>query len=168
MKNYTMKVILWSLLILVTLANEGCALFLKSDPNANIKINAAQYLNPDINGHAAPVVVTIYQLKSPYTFKQANYDALAGNSAEVLGADLIDKSIIEVRPSSQDKIEQAISPSTKYLGIVAAYRNIDQSTWHTVVKVENDKGKTTTVNLVLESQAISATVNYHSGFGAFL
>ena len=111
-------------------------------------------------GNASPVVVTIYQLKTPYTFKQATYQALASNSSKVLGTDLIDKNVIEVRPNSHRAIYQPLSPNTQYLGIVAAYRNIDQSKWRTIIKVVNEKGKRSVINLDLESQALTATATH--------
>lgn len=134
----------------------GCAIFKKSGPTTELDISAVEYLNPNINGQASPIVVTVYQLKSPYNFKQANYHALASNSAKALSSDLIDKTTLEVRPSEQKNISIPLSPNTKYIGIMAAYRDIENSNWHTTLEVENDKHKHSRIYLVLESRALSA------------
>lgn len=149
-----------ALLSCAALLLAGCGLIRPAGPSARVNIQSAQYLNPDMYGNASPVVVTIYQLKTPYTFKQATYQALAANSSKVLGTDLIDKNVIEVRPNSHQTVYQPLSPNTQYLGIVAAYRNIDQSKWRTTVKVVNEKGKSTVINLDLESQALTATATH--------
>lgn len=145
-------------LILAACMLSGCALFGPNVPHANIRMQSAKYLNPDINGTPSPIVVTIYELKNQFSFTQASYDALATNSASVLGSDLIDQQTIEVRPNSYQSVTQTLSPNTKYLGIVAAYRNIDQSTWHTTVPV-NANTSSMTINLSLESQGLTVTTH---------
>lgn len=144
-----------TLIALVMLSLSGCSFIKPSGPAAHIHIQAAQFLNPNIHNQASPIMVTIYQLKNPYSFRQATYSTLAKNSADVLGRDLIDLSTIEVRPAEQKSIYQALSPNTQYLGIVAAYRQIDHATWRSTVKVVNAKGQQTTIQLNLESQALS-------------
>src|SRR5262245_11564447 len=96
-----------------------------------ITIQAVNYLNPDINGLASLVVVSIYQLKAPYNFNNADYDSLATNSSAILASDLIDKQTAEIRPAENKVIRLELSPSTQYIGIVAAYRTIDTAQWHT-------------------------------------
>ena len=141
--------IFYSFALLLTLT--GCSIFPSSTPTVKINVRSAQYLNPDINGRPSPVVVTIYQLKKPFAFKQANYIALANNSGQILGNALIDKHIVEIRPSSYKVINQPLSANTRYLGIVAAYRKINQTKWHAIVKITT---RHTTVNVNLESQGL--------------
>ncbi len=133
----------------------GCA----QPPSALMEIHSAHYLNPDVDGNASPVVVTVYQLKSTFNFQQATYDQLSTNSGDVLGADLIDRSTIEVRPDSDDSVRQTLSPNTQFLGIVAAYRNIGGATWRQTVPVTNAPNEETVITLDLESEALTATVN---------
>jgi len=132
-------------------------------PNANINIQSARYLNPDINGRASPVVVSIYQLKSPFSFKNANYSALSANSAQVLGSDLVDKQTVEVRPDSQKIINLSLAQNTKYIGIVAGYRKINQASWHRIIRVPA-KDKRVSVAVVLESQGLAAHLQQQKGF----
>jgi type VI secretion system protein VasD len=143
-------------LILATTLLTGCAIFGPSVPHASIDIQSAKYLNPDINGNPSPIVVTIYELKNQFAFKQASYDALATNSSSILGGDLIDQQTIEVRPDTVMSVSQPLSPNTQYLGIVAAYRNIDQATWRTTVAVPST-ANSFDIRLSLESQGLSVT-----------
>ena len=117
----------------------ACSWFGSDVPTAEISIRSAQYLNPDINGRASPVVLTIYQLKKPNKFKQASYLPLENNSASVLGEDLIDKNSIEIRPKEATHLSELLSDDTQYLGIVAGYRNTNMGQWHKVIKIDSKK-----------------------------
>lgn len=122
-----------------------------------VNIQSARYLNPDVNGVASPVVVSIYQLKSPFTFNNANYGSLANNSAAILGSDLIDKQTMEIRPGENKVVNLNLAQSTQYIGIVAGYRKINQAQWHTTIRVPG-KSKGVSIALNLESQGLSAHI----------
>jgi type VI secretion system protein VasD len=148
MKKITAKL---QLLILSLLLN-ACV---STHPTAVMNIRTADYLNPDINGQASPIVVTIFQLKSAFVFNSATYSALANTSSETLGNDLIDKETLELRPSQKQTLHLILQQDTKQLGIVAAYRSIDGTIWHQVIPV-NNKGKTH-IEVNLESQGLAVT-----------
>ncbi len=135
-----------------------------SGTQTSVRIRSANYLNPNIYGHSSPVVLTIYQLKTKYAFQQADYSALTSNSGKILGGDLIDKNTIEVRPNTSIKVNQPLSPNTQYLGIVAAYRNINNATWHKVVKIKKKKGYHPVLYLDLQSQGFNVRVGYSNNF----
>lgn len=143
---------------MMMLSFSGCALF-SSTPHANITLQSARYLNPDINGRASPVVITFYQLKNDYTFKQADSTSLMANSAQILGNDLIDKNTIEVRPNSTQTIKQDLDPAAQYLGIVAAYRNSTTESWHKVLKLDTKHGKRADITISLQSQGFTIINN---------
>jgi type VI secretion system protein VasD len=143
-------------LIFVVVGLTSCAMFNRQGQYAQVRMQAAQYLNPDVTGNPSPLVVTIYQLKKPFSFQQASYSALAQNSASVLGNDLVDKKVVEIRPGDHENVNQVLAQNTKYLGIVAAYRNIDQAMWRKVIKVPTTKNSV--VNLNLESQGLTASL----------
>lgn len=151
MLKYLIK---WFVLTIIILNIIACA---SSPPGASLTLQAAKYLNPDINGQASPVVVTLYQLKSPFGFDNADYDSLAGNSAHVLGSSLIDKQTTEIRPGQITGVNLALTQGTEYIGIVAAYRDIDQTRWHTVVKLPTGNRKIK-LFINLESAGISAHI----------
>ncbi len=148
------------ILIVVSVLLIGCV---KSANTAQINMQAAQYLNPDVGGRASPLVVTIYQLKKPFSFKQASFSALENNSAQVLGNDIIDKQTVEIRPGQKQTITESLAQNTHYIGIIAAYRNIDQAAWRKVIKVKPKENAT--IKLDLESQGLMARLlKEHHGF----
>jgi type VI secretion system protein VasD len=109
--------------------------------NVNMQINAAQYLNPNTQGIAEPLILTIYQLKTPMKFKQASYSDLLMNASQKLGDDLIDKESVEVKPSEKSTHAIQIDTDVKYIGIVASYRDINTAIWRTVVVVPSASSK---------------------------
>lgn len=121
----------------------------------SIKIYSANYLNPDIDGNASPVVVSIYQLKSPFRFDASNYQALAKNNSSILGEELIDRRTIEIRPGEHKTINLGLAQETHYIGILAEYRKINQGQWHTTLKIPS-RSEETNIVINLESQGISA------------
>ncbi len=144
----------WLLMIALNSLLMGCG---PSLPQANLAIQSAQYLNPDVNGRPSPVEVTFYELSSASRFKHASYYSLSSNAGKVLGNDLIDVQTMEVRPGQTQKVTQTLSPNTHYIGLTAAYRNLDQDRWKTAIKIPNGK-KDVTLNVVLESQGLAAAL----------
>lgn len=131
----------------------GCALFHGVGPQTTVNLQSVNYLNPDVNGRASPLVVTLYQLKTPYAFKQASADQLINNSAKSLANSLIDKQTVIIKPSSQQLVHFPVAAGTNYIGVLALYRNINQANWHEVVKI-NPK-KDAEINVLLESNGLS-------------
>ncbi len=152
MKNMKKFISIIGLCATVCLATTSCGLFNGGTPQAIIDINAAQYLNPDITGRSSPVVLTIYILKTPFKFNQADYYALAENSAKALGDTLIDKETRVVRPNSRLLIKMPLATNAEYLAVTASYRNINNTKWRRIVKLSKDK--TTKIKLDLESQGL--------------
>ena len=107
--------------------------------HAKMQMAAADYLNPDINGQAAPVLVTFYELTTPMAFKQADYFALQNNAGAVLAGSLIDKQTIEMRPRQMLSHTLSMPESVRYIGVTAGYRNINQSKWRAVLPIPKKK-----------------------------
>ena len=125
----------------------------------DLNINSAKYLNPDVNGQPAPVVVTLFELKAPFAFKAASFNQISNNAAALLGTNLIDKQSFEIRPASQQSLTQNFSTQTHFIGITAAYRNIEISDWRKVLPIPPGSTKIH-ININLASQSIMATTNH--------
>ena len=105
--------------------------------NTRLNVRTAEYLNPDIQGKASPVVISIYELKTQNTFNQLNYQKLTSNPNDELKNDLIDIHTLEVRPDSQQRITLYINKNTRYLGIIAGYRAINNAQWRKIIAMSN-------------------------------
>ncbi|MSP52703.1 MAG: type VI secretion system lipoprotein TssJ [Gammaproteobacteria bacterium] len=150
MRNHTLLKLLLNISVIILLTSCAAKIKLEGD--------AVTYLNPDINGEAAPVVITVYQLQNGYAFQQANYAALMSNAAQVLGGDLIDKTSFEVQPGANFNIKEKIFSNTKFIGILAAYRDPNTVSWHKVVPLDKP-GSSISLHVALESEGISVDQN---------
>ncbi len=141
-------------LITITLAiiTGGCAS--SSPPKLEANIQSVSFLNPNIYNQASPVVINIYQLKAPTTFQQANFFALYNNPTTTLATDLLDKRDIEIRPQQKQSIYILMSPTTNYIGVLAAFRDPDKAQWRQVIQVKPGKNIDLQINVATQSIAI--------------
>ncbi len=98
-------------------------------------IVAAEDLNPDYDGQASPLVVRMYELKSPTAFNNASFFALYDSDVAELGDDLKGKEEIELRPGDKLEFERELQPETRFVGFIAGYRDIENAAWRAVAEV---------------------------------
>lgn len=106
-------------------------------------IVAAEDLNPDYKGRASPLVVRFYHLKSDLAFNNASFFALYDDDETELGDDLLGQEEIELRPGQEMVYKREFEPETRFVGILAGYRDIENASWRAVAEIS--KGKTTEV-----------------------
>lgn len=125
-------------------------------PELAITIHAVSYLNPNIYHQASPIVVSIYQLKSATLFGQLNFFALNNSVPNLLNPDLLDKSEIEIRPEQTQTVTQTLAADTRFIGVVAAYRDPENAQWRRVLPIAMRKK----VNLQIElaTQAVGIRI----------
>ena len=118
-----------------------------------VTMEAAKDLNPNSRDQPSPVVVRVYALKSEDLFKGADFFTLWDNEKQVLGGDLLTRREYEVQPGGTiDKIDP-INAETTYIGVVAAFREINSATWRAIVKA--NKGGTNRIHIVVTRNAIT-------------
>ena len=89
--------------------------------------------NPDANGRPSPVVVRVYQLKTDAAFKGAEFFALYDDDQKVLGQELISRDEFVLAPSEKKTIDVAVSKETRFVGALAAFRDIRNAQWRGLV-----------------------------------
>lgn len=100
-----------------------------------LHFHAIAGLNPGANGQAAPVRVRIFELKNTATFGRSDYFALADRAQSTLGLDLLDQDEVMVQPGQQLSIQRDLDPSTRQIGLLVGYRELDRAQWRTVLNV---------------------------------
>ncbi|WP_321897994.1 type VI secretion system lipoprotein TssJ [Paraburkholderia heleia] len=99
------------------------AVFFKQVKVLNVDLSAREALNPDDAGRATSVAVRIYQLKDRKLFDGASYDDLLKNDRTVLAQDLQDSMATVLNPGASASLSQPMKADSKYVAIVAFYRN---------------------------------------------
>lgn len=126
--------------------------------NLKVQYNACTNLNPDVYGDPAPVVVTLYQLKSIEELQESDFFALEDNSKNILKEAVLAKSETEIRPNQTLNVVQEILPGTKYMAFVAAFRDIDNAAWKITIPIAEIKGNQLSVLLEPESIKVGSGV----------
>lgn len=122
-------------------------------------IETSPGLNPDSQGRPSPVVVRVYQLASPGTFENADFFALFDHAEATLGQNLITWELLELKPDERREYTTELAPATKYLGVVAAFRDLENSLWRALVELP-DKKKLP-LQIKLESLSVSVSTGQH-------
>ncbi|KVC95799.1 type VI secretion protein [Burkholderia ubonensis] len=119
------------------------AVFFKQVKVLNVDFTARAALNPDESGRATSVAVRVYQLKDRKMFDGASYEDLLKNDKTVLAQDLESNMSATVNPGASASLSQPMQRDTKYVAIVAFYRNPgDLGAWKRVIekkKIDADK-----------------------------
>lgn len=141
----------WFLIGILMLS--GCASWFQSDiTKLDLRLTAAADLNPDLSGRPSPLVVRLYELKSPAIFQNVDFFSLYEYDRESLGMDLVKTEEILMTPGQQTEIRAALSEQTNYLGVMAAYRVIERSNWRYVMPVSLRQKNAKT--LIFQAQGI--------------
>ena len=92
-------------------------------------INADGSVNPDRGGRASPIVVRVYELKSVAAFNSADFFSLFDKEQETLGGELVGREEFQLQPAETRQYRRQLQPDTKFFGVVAAFRDLEQSRW---------------------------------------
>jgi type VI secretion system protein VasD len=99
-------------------------------------------------------LVKVFQLGAVDKFEAADYFALSDSADATLGADLA--------PGDTKPYEGEFDPQTRFIGVIAGYRDIHQAQWRAVVEMPEKSllklGKRGGIRIKADSLAISVTV----------
>src|SRR5215831_12704655 len=98
---------------------------------------------PDASGKPSPVIVRVYQLKGDTAFSGADFFALFDDDMKVLGPELIGREEYVLTPSENRTVELAVQKTAKFIGVMAAFRDIRNSQWRVVVPAPLKKNDVT-------------------------
>lgn len=118
-----------------------------------ISVSALDGANPDHAGRPSPVVVRVYELKTTAAFDSADFFTLYGKEQATLGGDLNAKNEYVLRPGDSRSVEQTVQPGTKFVAVVAAYRDIERSRWRASAPVPPNQ--TTLMNVRIDAADVS-------------
>jgi type VI secretion system protein VasD len=109
-----------------------------SDPPTQLvlQIQAADDLNPAADGSPSPVAVLIYELSANSNFQASDFFALYDETSTTLGSDLISRESQNVVPGQALIYEKKLSPLTRYIGVISAFREIDNAEWRVVLPIK--------------------------------
>lgn len=133
----------------------GCAMLGFGGP-ATLKANvvAGAQVNPDSRKRPSPVVVRVFELKTSTLFEQADFVSLFEKEQAVLGAELVSREEFVLRPGETKPINKPLSPDTKFIGVMAAFRELERARWRVIVPVA--AGKKNVMDITLDDIILQA------------
>jgi type VI secretion system protein VasD len=117
------------------------------------QLSATADVNPDSNGRASPIVVRVYDLKAVAAFETADFFSLWDKDQATLGADVTGRDEYLMRPGEERKLERAPQNGAAFLGVVAAFRDIEHARWRATVAVPPNT--TTELTIKLDARGIN-------------
>lgn len=100
-----------------------------------LELTASGQLNPDINGRPSPIVLRLLELKNPVLFETADFFGLYSQAKELLAPDLVASEELELRPGERLQLKLHVKEGSRYVGVLAAYRDLPETKWRHVIRV---------------------------------
>jgi type VI secretion system protein VasD len=122
----------------------GCA---TGAPKLEGAIRVDQNANPDVNGRPSPIVVRVYELRALAAFNGTDFFSLFERETETLGADLVGREEYQVRPAETVPYQRQLQPETKFMAVVAAFRDLERAHWREAVPVPDKRSATVTIGV---------------------
>lgn len=134
----------------------GCA----SGPKPTVlegSLQASAGVNPSVSKRPSPLLVRVYELKAATAFNNADFVALFQRDQAELGADLVGREEIMLNPGESRPLAKTLAPETRFIGVFAAYRDLERARWRAVVAIE--PGKPNKLLVRADELAISAALS---------
>jgi type VI secretion system protein VasD len=119
-------------------------------------IQASAEVNPSASNRPSPLLVRIYELKSAAGFNAADFMSLYQRDQAQLAADMIAKEEFVLAPGETKTFAKTLAPDTRFLGVVAAYRDVEHAKWRSVVPIQPNQPQKLTVKA--GELAVEATI----------
>jgi type VI secretion system protein VasD len=151
------------LVLVAAFALVACAAKPPEDVQIKGTIEAVASVNPDSLGRPSPLQVKIFQLSAKDKFEAADYFALSDASEATLGADMLGVQAMMLSPGDHKPYEGEFDPATRFIGVIAGYREIHQAQWRAIVEMPEKSllklNKRGGVTIKADSLAISVKVD---------
>lgn len=128
-----MKIRIRLLFTIALFAIVGCAGGPPKDIVLEGDLIASAAINPNRDGRASPVTVVVFHLKSADAFLTKDFFNLYDADSGVIDDDLIQRIDMQIQPSQTIPIASEFDPETTHIGVLAAFRDIDNAEWRAVV-----------------------------------
>lgn len=126
--------LIWIIFVISGLILIGCSSPPKP-PIARVSLNVQPNINPLSPAtetkitEARPVVIRLYELSSPAAFDSADFFSIFNDYKTILENELIASEELRVTPGQKLKFNRTLNLNTRYVGVVAAYKNPEESQW---------------------------------------
>lgn len=118
----------------------------------DLTLTASDSVNPDLHGRPSPVVVQLVELRHPVAFENADFFSLYSRAAQTLAKDWVNAEELELRPGERLALKLSVEPQSRYVGVLAAYRDLPHVQWRLVIPLAQQQ--LTQADLLLDESGI--------------
>jgi type VI secretion system VasD/TssJ family lipoprotein len=103
-----------------------------------LAVRAERSLNTDRAQAPASLAVRVYQLRDGAAFQRASFDALYDHDEATLGAALLRRDTLHLRPGETRELALELDDGAKLVAVFAAFRELERNQWRTVLPLPTD------------------------------
>ena len=118
-----------------------------SSTEISINASTSSRVNLDAKKRSTPVLVRIYALKNLAAFNAADFFSLYEHDQQTLADSLIAREEIILRPGETKSIPIIKADQAAYVGVIAAFRDINHASWRTNAQLKAERLNAFKVNL---------------------
>lgn len=119
-------------------------------------LTASADVNPSMGRRPSPLLVRVYELKASTAFNKADFISLYQRDQAELGAEMVAREETILDPGDSRPINKVAAPETRFVGVFAAYRDIDHAQWRSVLAIQ--PGQKQRITISAQQLAISAVM----------
>ncbi|MFN3986974.1 MAG: type VI secretion system lipoprotein TssJ [Rhodocyclaceae bacterium] len=97
-----------------------------------ITLSAAERVNPTEAGRPSPIVVRVFELSNSAAFQSADFFALQDGGSGATG-EVVESEEYVLVPGEVRVVRKRAALNSRFLGVVAGYRDLEGSVWRAVV-----------------------------------
>ena len=147
-----------TLLVALLATASGCSSGPPKPTPVKATLITAADVNPDIEGHPAPIVVRVYELKEEGPFNNTDYFRLIDREQEALGSSLLGKEEYELQPGESRTWDLKVPGEARFVGVAAGFRDLANSHWKALLATPHQHFGTPQVTVNVAKSAVSIKV----------
>ena len=110
----------------------------KAGRTLRLSLQAERILNTDKQQASASLALRVYVLRDADAFQRASFDSLYDNDEAILGASVLRRETLHLRPGETRELALALGSDARFVAVFAAYRELERSQWRSVLVLPND------------------------------
>jgi len=132
----------------------GEALNLDTDLKLTFVVGADA--NPDDDKTPSPLIIKMYELKSPDMFEKANFIDIFEQDTDILGADLIDKHRLKHLQPGEERIERfVLDEKTQYVGLFAEFLMYKDAKYKLIIPIAQTNVFSSSANIRISANELT-------------
>lgn len=100
-----------------------------------VTLVARDDVNPDLHGRPSPLSVRVFELRSTSGFDAADFFSLYDRDQATLSTELLAREQYILKPGETQSYTRKAQGDTRYLGVLAAYRDLEHSVWRVTATI---------------------------------